>query len=167
MAVVNVKSSTITNADASPMVKNSPLLERAMVRECVGQAAAANGDSIGSTYRLARLPSHARVSQVLLSCTAITTCAGDVGIYRTADDGGAVVDADLFASAASLATALVNSDVTRESGVITVANMEKTLWELAGLSADPKVMYDVVITLTAAAGSAGTVGLIVRYADNT
>ena len=41
-----------------------------------------------------------RVSRVLLSCDAITTCAGDVGVYDIASvNSGAVIDADFFASA--------------------------------------------------------------------
>lgn len=161
MAVVNVKSTYITNADNKAL--SNPAISGDVVEESMGVAAAASGDSIGSTYRLTRVRSGDRVSQVLLSTTAITTCAGDVGLYRTAADGGAVVDADLFGSAVSLASALSNSDVTTESGVITVANLEKRVWELLGLTADPFLEYDLAITLTAAAGSDGTVAVKYRY----
>jgi hypothetical protein len=160
MAVVNTKSAVITNSDALPAVINNANLDGGRVRQKRGVAALANGDSIGSTIRLLRVKSNDTVAQLLLSCTAITTCAGDVGLYKTAKDGGAVVDADFFASAASLATALSNSDITRESGVVTIPNMEKTIWEQLALAADPQIEYDVAITLTAAAGSAGDVGLI-------
>lgn len=165
MAVVNSKSAPITAMDTPGSSLPNSRLANAVVHAAKGQLAAVSGDSIGSTYRLCRVPSNAMIHQVLLSCTAITTCAGDVGIYRTAADGGAVVDADVFASAASLATALVNSDVTRESGVITTDEIEQPLWQQLGLTADPNVMYDVVVTLTAAAGSAGNVGAIVTYAQ--
>jgi len=57
--------------------------------------------------------------------------------------------------------------VTHESGVFDVANIEKRLWEALGLSADPKIWYDIVVTLTAAAGSAGTISLKTRYVDGT
>jgi hypothetical protein len=46
-------------------------------------------------------------------------------------------------------------EVTRESGVITVANMEKRVWQLLGLSSDPGIEYDVTGTLVAAAAAAG------------
>jgi hypothetical protein len=160
MAVVNVKSSVITNSDAMPPVINSAQLANGRVRQLRGQAAVANGDSIASTYRLLRVKSNDIVSQLLLSCTAITSGAGDVGLYRTANDGGAVVDADFFASAQSIASALSNSDISRESGVVTVANMEKPIWQALSLTEDPQVEYDVVITLTAAAAAAGNVALI-------
>lgn len=163
MAVVNTKASAITNADATPVVLTNPIVSHGFIREAVGTLEAVNGDSIGSVYRLARVRSNARISQVLLACDAITTCAGDVGVYRTAKDGGAVVDADLFASAQSLASALVGSDVTHESGVFGVEDVEKPLWQALGLSADPGVDYDIAVTLTAAAGSAGTVSAKVRF----
>jgi hypothetical protein len=108
------------------------------------------------------------VSRVLLSCDAITTCAGDVGVYQTTDNGGAAVDVDFFASAQSLAAALANSDVTHEADAADagagygLADVEKQLWQALGLTADPCRDYDVAVTLTAAAGSAGTVGLKVQ-----
>lgn len=165
MAVVNTKSSSITNRDATPSVASNSRLTRANVNEAIGVVAVANGDSIASTLRVASIPSNARVSQALLSCTAITSAAADIGLYQTADNGGAVVDADFFGSAVSIATALSNSDVTRESGIVTVANMELTVWQALGLAADPNREYDVVLTLTAAATAAGAVALSIRYAQ--
>lgn len=159
MAVVNVKSTVITNADALPAVINTAQLADGQLRNKRGVVAVANGDSINSTYRFGRIKSNDLVQSVLLSCTAITGGAMDVGLYRTANDGGAVVDADFFASAQSIATALAQTNITRESGVVTVANMEKPLWEALGLSADPQVEYDVVGTLTAAAAAAGSMAL--------
>ena len=166
MAVVTTKSTAVTNADAASQTNNSQKIAGGRLREDVGTLEAVSGDSIGSIYRLARVKSGSRISQVLLSCDAITTCAGDVGIYDIASvNSGAVVDADFFASAQSLATALVNTDVTHESGVFGVENVEKPLWQALGLSADPNKLYDIAVTLTAAAGSAGTVSMKVRYVD--
>lgn len=160
MAVVNTKSTVITNSDASPSVINSAQLANGRLRHARGVVAAASGDSIGSVYRAFRVKSNDLVSQILLATTAITTCAADIGLYKTAKDGGAVVDADFFASAQSLAAALSNTDITLESGVITVPNMEKPIWGLLGLTEDPQIEYDVAATLTAAAGSAGTICLV-------
>lgn len=166
-AVVNTKSTVVTNGDATPVDLSAAYLSHGRLREAVGTLEAVNGDSIGSVYRLVRIWSGCRASQVLLACDAITTCAGDVGLYKTAADGGAVVDADFFASAQSLAAALTGTDVTHESGVFGVEAVEKRLWEALGLTADPKIWYDVAVTLTAAAGSAGTVSAKVRYTDGT
>lgn len=165
MAIVNTKAAAITAGDtAGTLAKKS--LSGAILKESCGTLEAVSGDSIASVYRLARVPSNARVSRVLIGCDAITTCAGDVGVYDIAAAGGAVVDADFFASAQSLATAIVvNTDVTHESGIFGVEDVEQPLWQALGLTADPGKLYDIAITLTAAAGSAGTVSLKVQYAD--
>lgn len=170
MAVVNTKASAITAADAGTAVKKN--LTAGVLKECAGTLEAVSGDSIASVFRLARVPSNARISRVLLSCDAITTCAGDVGVYDVAAvNSGAVIDADFFASAQSLATALANTDVTHEADAADagagfgLADIEKPLWQALGLSADPGKFYDIAVTLTAAAGSAGTVALKVQYVD--
>lgn len=164
MGIVTVKSSVITNRDATPAVISNASVANSRLHEAVATVEVANGDSIASKYIMASVPSNARISRVLLSCDAIaSTTAADIGVYKTTKDGGAVVDADLFASAQVLTSALVNTDVTHESGVFGIDEVEKPLWEIAGLSADPGIMYDVVVTLTAAAEAAGTVSLKVQY----
>jgi hypothetical protein len=93
-----------------------------------------------------------------------TTTISDIGLYRTAKDGGAVVDADFFASALSLKDGALNGvDVLHESAVFSIANSGKELWDALGLTSDPSVFYDVAFTLTAAADATGTVKLIGRY----
>lgn len=167
MAVVNTKSSAVTNGDASPRVLNSARVASGAVREHVGTIEAANGDSIGSTFRFARIRSSDRVTSVQVYCDAVTSGAMDVGIYRTAADGGAVVDADLFASAQSIATAITTgTDITHESGVYGVEDIEQPVWQALGLTSDPGVLYDVVGTLTAATTAAGTVSLKVRVVND-
>ncbi len=168
MGVVNTTCTAITNGDATPRVLSNPVIQGATVKENCGIVAAVSGDSIASTYRIGRVRSNARVSQILISNTAITTCAGDVGLYKIAADGGAVVDADFFASAVSLATAQSNVDVTHEAGGTgntygDLTKKEMPLWQALGLTSDPNLFYDVVITLTAAAGSAGVVAGLTRY----
>lgn len=166
MAVVNTKSAALSARDTPGTALVGPHQVRSQLNCAIGKVEAANGDSIGSTYRACQIPSSARVQRVSLRCTAITTCAGDVGLYRTAADGGAVVDADLFASAQSLASALASwTDVTNESTTITPTLAEKRLWEVLGLTSDPSVVYDVVVTLTAAAGSAGQVTVAAEYVE--
>lgn len=171
MAVVTTKSGAITNRDAG--TKNSAFLEQAVIREAVGVIEGANGDSIASKYVMCQVPSNARISRVLLSCDAVSTSgATDVGIYETTAAGGAVVDADFFASAVVLTAALVHSDITHEADAADagagygLSDTEKPLWQALGLSADPQKSYDVVCTLTTALGGAGTVGLKVQYVVN-
>lgn len=165
MAVVTQKSTSITNLDAGDL--NPDYKSRGVLREAVDTIELANGDSIASTYRMFRVWSGWRVSDIIVDSDDIgTTTAGDIGLYRTNADGGAVVDADFFASALVLnAGALSNSNVTHESAVVDVANKGKRLWEQLGLTADPGLWYDVTLTLTAAADAAGTFTLRGRFAE--
>lgn len=164
MGVVHVKSKAITARDSGELVLGS--IAKANMRTFAGVVSIANGDSIGSTYRLGSIPSNARVHQLLASCPDIgTTTAADIGLYQTTRNGGAVADVDFFASALSLSGgALVNQDITSENGLITAAKAEQMVWELLGLTKDPGVDYDVVATLTAAADAAGELALKGSYA---
>ena len=165
MAVVAVKSTLITNADALPAVLNSPRVDGGFERIEVATAAITDTDSIGSTYRMFRVPSNAVMTDLRIYSPDIgTTTISDIGLYRTAKDGGAVVDADFFASALSLKDGALNgTDVLHESAVFSIANSGKELWDALGLTSDPSVFYDVAFTLTAAADATGTVKLIGRY----
>jgi hypothetical protein len=165
MAVVAVKSTLVTNADALPAVLNSPRVDGGFERIEVATAAITSGDSIASTYRMFRVPSNAVMTDLRIYSPDIgTTTISDIGLYRTAKDGGAVQDADFFASAVSLKDGALNgTDVLHEAAVFTIDNSGKELWEALGLTSDPSVFYDVALTLTAAADATGTVKLIGRY----
>lgn len=166
MAVVTLKSSAVTDRDASPRELADAAISRGDIKEFVGAVTANNDDSVGSVYIMGSIPSNARVSQVLLSCDgAATTGAADIGLYQTTANGGAVVDADVFASAQALTSTLSNSDVTHESGVYGIEDSELYLWEVLGLSTDPNIHYDVALTLTAALDAADDVVLKVRWAE--
>lgn len=165
MPVVTTKSAAITNRDATPKVINNARVTGGPVLRASGIVSAVNADSIASKYIFCSVPSNAVVASVKVSCPDIgTTAAMDLGIYRTTADGGAVVDADHFASAVSLSGGALNkSEVVNEAGVYTVDEMEQPLWQALGLSADPAVMYDVVGTLTGAADAGGAILVEVEY----
>ena len=166
MAVEARKSSLVTNADAVPAVLNNPRVDGGFERIEVATAAITSGDNTGSTYRMFRVPSNAVMTDLRIYSPDIgTTTISDIGLYRTAKDGGAVVDADFFASALSLKDGAINgTDVLHESAVFSIANSGKELWDALGLTSDPSVFYDVAFTLTADADATATVKLIGRYA---
>jgi hypothetical protein len=167
MAQVTLKSTPITNRDATPPVINDGRLEKSALRMAIGSVTANADDSIGSKYVICSVPSRAMVREVLLTCPAATSGAADIGVYRTTGDGGAVVDVDLFASATSIASALSQSNVTNESTTYTIAKRQQALWEAAGMTSDPGGNLDIVITLTAAiTANGGAIGLEVKYVDN-
>lgn len=165
MATVSVSSTQITNRDATPRVLSNARVSRGSMLVSSGYCEANALDDIGSKYKFCSIPSNARVHSVLLSCDSSgTTGAADIGIYQTTDNGSAVVDADFFTAAKSIATALKNSDVTfGNTGGYGVEEAEMPLWQALGLSADSKRDYDVVGTLTTATVSAASLFLQVAY----
>jgi hypothetical protein len=114
-----------------------------------------------------QVPSNARISEIKLYSDDLgTTGTLDIGIYQTTANGGAVVDADLFASAVDVTTAALNGSlVTYEAGTATaqIDDIEKQLWEQLGLTEDPQRFYDVVCTAAANISTGGTISLRVRY----
>lgn len=166
MAVVALKSGPITNRDASPKVLNNPIVGGGFAKIAAGVVETGSADSIASTYRMLSLPSNARVSSLRVFCDAIATApAGDIGLYKTTADGGAVVDVDFFATAQLFSSALQGTEVKHEANANNgdIANLEKPIWSALGLTSDPGIMYDVVITLTVATTAAGTIGLECVY----
>jgi len=162
MAVVALKSTPLTNADSTPVKLNRADVARARRLHNRGVVTTGAADSIGSTYRFTRIKSSDMILSVLLDNDAIATAPTmDIGLYRTTRDGGAVVNATLFASAVALAAAQASLNVTRESLVITVANMEKRVWELLALTEDPLLEYDVTGTLVAATTAVGSIAVAV------
>lgn len=165
MAVVNVLSPLLTNRDAVPRTINPVTNDGARLRTKVATVEVTNGDSIGSTFRLCSVPSNARVESILVLCDAITSAAADIGLYQTTANGGAVVDADAYASAQTIATAnKLGIECAYEARDIN--KVENRVWQDAGLTADSKRDYDIVATLTAAATATGTLSAIIRYAQD-
>lgn len=168
MAVVNRNSATIANSALTPKTLNSPANGGpGVLQEVVGYVTPAADDTQASIHRFVRVPSNARISQLLFSTGKATTAgACDIGVYQTADNGGAVVDADLFASALDLFGGPYNNlDVTHESGQYSYDERVKALWEVLGLSADPNREYDIASTITTTYNGADTKQVLaVRYA---
>lgn len=167
MAVTNRNSDQIANIVAVPRVTLFPADGPSILRTVRGVVTPAADDSATSVFRLCRIPSNAVIRSVILTAGNATTAgAGDVGLYQTAENGGAVVDADLFASAQALTSSAAarGLDVTLESGVYTTANANQQLWAVLGLSSDPKRDYDVAYTITTTHnGGPTSLAIEVRY----
>ncbi len=168
MAVdLTLKSVAITNREATPKVLSDVGSGGAgIVREVSNYLASVTASlSITSVIRLVEVPSNCRISSVKLLSGAQTAGAFDIGLYRTNADGGAVVDADLFGSAVSCASAVAGTDVILESGQTTIAEMHQPLWQWAGLSTDPKCMFDICATVatTDVTTGAAPLGVKVQY----
>ena len=165
MAVVNTKSTAISNADASPAVLNSPRVVNGFLRESVATLETAAGDDDGSVFRFVRVPSNARISSVEYANDAITSGTDyDIGVYDTAAAGGAVVSVNLFADALDLSSAHAFTDVTYETTATNISKVDQELWQLLGLTSDPAKFYDICATGVTVGSAAGTISLRVRFA---
>ena len=161
MAVANTKSTIITNGDATPPVLTSSKITGGMyTREAVGTVEVAAADDDGSVYRMVRVPSNARISKVEYANDAMTAATVyDLGVYRTAADGGAVVSQEAFASDLDLSSAHALTDVTFEATATDISKIEQELWQRLGLTSDPGVMYDICFTGSTVGSAAGTISL--------
>jgi hypothetical protein len=164
--MANVNSTWITNAVATPKVLTDASKSVGIARVAKSAATVSASQSQNDTIRLVRVPSNARIDAVLLT-TGDASSAGNIniGVWQTAENGGAVVDADLFASALALTGGpFARSDQTWESGEYTYAESCKPLWEVLGLSADPNREYDIVAEVsTTFNGADTTMALEVHY----
>jgi hypothetical protein len=171
MAVVTVKSGSITNLDASPVVAGATGEgESGFLREINDSVTATVGDSIGSVYRLCRIPTNAKVKRVLLTYPTASTAGAtdiDVAFSDSANDGtqpslaGGIVqltgpvDNKLFGSATALTSALKNSDITF-ANTFTAQHQNLPLWQVlvalgaTQFTADPGGFFDIVAKLTTA-----------------
>ncbi len=168
MATVNTKSTIVTNADAAPVDLSSPIINHGRLRSQVAKVEVAAADDNGSTFRLFRVWSGWRIQRIEIGSDALGTGAAyEVGVYQTAENGGAVVDADEFASGVVLSSATPLTDVTYEAVATEIDKIEMPLWERIGEAADTKRWYDIVLTATAAGTAAGTIAGRLTYVDGT
>lgn len=158
MAISALKAAPLTALDATPpFLPNAGVGGKGRLCHVNGFVTTVAADSIGSTYRLARIPSDAIVKQVILESEAQAAGATDIGLYysTSSKDGtqpslqGLVISAAFYASAVAL-TAASRADVTNESGTNTLALRNLPAWQAAGLASDPGGYFDVVATLTTA-----------------
>jgi hypothetical protein len=166
MATANTKSTAITNGDASPVVLNDPRIDGAVLREKVATVEIAAADDANSVYRMVRVHSSWRISEITRFNDAITSGTDyDVGLYDTAENGGAVVNINAFADAISLASASVTgvSEMYESGGDIGVEDIEQKVWEVAGLASDPGKFMDLCYTGVTPGSGAGTLSVRVRY----
>lgn len=170
MGVVNLLSQALTNQQSTtPPVLNQPAFTGAGDWTALGVITNGASDSAGSTYRYFQLPSNAIVFDIAMMNTTDNTSGTsyEVGLY--APFGGAVITNCV----ACLVPAGLSQVTTRTvwtsifypaitSGSASSANVGLTLWQLAGLSADPVTIYEVVMT----AVTPGTVGIAVALKIN-
>lgn len=166
MAVDHVKSTPVTNLDATPIVPNT-VGEGAQgfLRNIEGNAVAVASSSVDATYQLVRVPSNAKVKELRFESAAQGAGKFDIGVYYATDGqvgqptallAAAAISQALFASAIDCASAVAITNVTNESGTYTIEKRNQPLWQAAGLSSDPGGAFDIVATVVTTAVTTGT-----------
>lgn len=170
MAVVNTKSTIIQNVEASPIVKNDAAFIGGRIRRLSATLVIADADSNTSTFRFVQVHSSWSISSIRIFHDGLTGATDiDWGLYRTAADGGAAVDADCYADAINMATATTTGTEIRFNDTTTadINLVNQKVWQDAGQSSDPNVMYELVMTGNAIGTVGGDVTAIVEYTDGT
>ena len=165
---LTLKSTAITNREASPSVKNNPGRGGSAEQKHVKGYLASVTASLTTTsiIRMVEVPAHAVITGVWFQSAAQGAGAFDIGVYRTNADGGAVVDQDYFASAVDCAGAVVRTDVMNESTTNTQAKQQQPLWEATGMTEPAKgTMLDLclVVKTTDVTTGTGAVTLEAQY----
>jgi hypothetical protein len=177
MAVEALKSTSITNLDASPVVPNTagegagaPQLVQS---EYVTVSALA---SATSTYRMIRVATTVKLKELILESEAMGAGAINISVYYSdsTTDGTAVANQGVivpttgnqfFASDINLASAQNNVQVMNESGNNGLANRNLPFWQALGLTADPGGFFDIVAVVhtTDITTGAAKLGLRLTY----
>lgn len=173
MATENLKTTAVTAAEATPPRRtNAGKGGAGLLRHIDGYLTATTAMEATSTYEMVIVPSEAIVKEVwAMLDTAVTTFTADLGVYYAntrdvpTDLRGDVIDADLWGSAIVFAGIVIPTQYTHEAAAaaFAVADMQKELWDAAGLSADPKCNLAIVLTLTASSDGAAIPYVAVKY----
>lgn len=148
---------SIAVVDPAVLARPASINSRARLNVAQAQVAVANGDSATSRLFLARVPSSARIlSQSTLYHEAIT---GTTSLHIGLTDGTTTVAAAL-ASALNVATA--GTKVL--NAAVSTANLNRRVWELLGLTADPGRQIDIFATINVDAAAAGQLVAVIFYA---
>jgi hypothetical protein len=186
MAGHNLKSLSITNLDASP-VAAMPIGEGApgMVRCANDSVTTVSGDDTTSTFKLARIPTNAKIKSLYIMSAIATAGSGDINIAfsDSLTDGTqpalsglanpvvqitGPVNNKLFGAAQSLVLASVRTDFTFK-GTFTAAHQNLPLWQVlvnlgaTQFTADPGGFFDIQVNITTAITTGGILTAEVYY----
>ena len=171
-----LKSTSITNLDATPITRNTEGRGAAGRLRCISEyITPSSSAATGSTYQLVRIPTTAVVKQIIWESDAMTAGKFNLSVYysTSTNDGtvsskqGVIVPTtgdSFFASDIDCASAVTPTDKTNESGNYTLDLRNKHLWDALGLSADPGGFFDIVaVCHTTAVTTGAKMGITVYY----
>ena len=119
-----------------------------------------SGDSSGSTYRIAKVPSNYVPVKIEINNDAISGLTDvDLGLYLTSEFGGTAKDADLLVDGADLSSAHVIGSELEGMSALDVSKIGDNLASLVSDVVSEYQAYDLVLTINADAGASGTVSV--------
>lgn len=176
MSIEALKSTSITNLDANPVVMNTAgegaQGELYVQTEFVTVSAAA---SATSTYRMIRVATTVKLKALYIESEAMGAGKVNLSLYYSdstvdgtavANQGAIVSGGDqLFASDVDLTSAIVNTNIINESGNFPLSKRNQPLWQAAGLTTDPGGNFDLVYVVhtTDITTGAARLGLRAEY----
>lgn len=177
MALVNLKSTLLSNRDAVPKVVTDAFLSGGILSEVQGSVKTGASDNAGSQYRLISVPSNARVSSLIWQADSMSSSGPlDLAVWypTTVPQGGAnflpyacgaaIISSSIFAANLAInGAAVALTEITNQSGNYLIPLQETPLWNVLGFTADPEITFDMGFTARAASGAAGYVSLKCRY----
>jgi hypothetical protein len=140
MTTYDYNSTIIGNAVASPKTMTATHVAKGEVRSAVAAFAlsTALAATAGQTIGLFRIPAKARIIELDVQHTSTPgTGSWKVGLSRTAENGGTIIDDDILATAVTLSVELLNSAAHVPNagiGAVGLVDRQKTLYELASAS---------------------------------
>lgn len=176
MAVDHVKSTGITNADATPRVANTAGASAGVgaLLNVTGYATALASSSADATYQLVRIPSAAKIKAMTFESEAQVAGKFDIGVYYATDGfanqptallAAAAINQSFFATVIDCASAVTRTDILNESTTNTLDKRDMPLWQALALATDPGGYFDIVATVKTTAVTTGTgkFGVSVSY----
>lgn len=162
-----LKSTAITNLDATPILIASPGEGGwGVSRRNEGYVTTLAGDATGSTYRLVRFPTNAKIKAVDFESAAQGAGTIDLSVYYSDStvDGTAAAKQGLvipttgsqfFAAAINCASAVGITNETNQAGNNAINLRQKPMWSALGLTSDPGGYFDLVAVVGATAITTG------------
>jgi hypothetical protein len=178
-----LKSTSITNSDATPRVANEAGQGAPVnLRSVNDYITAISADDTGSRYRLLRIPTTAKLKRLSIFSKIASAGSGDINVaFSDGPDGPAALaggivqitgpaDNKLFGAAQSLVLAGVDTDFTFK-GTFLPAHQNLPLWQVlvnlgaTQFSSNPGGFFDILIAITTAVTTGGVVAARAEWAD--
>lgn len=180
MSIFNIKSTVLTNRDATPKVFSEPALAAGYIKEGYGaqcvSSAGTDLNAAGTQIRLVTVPSNARLSAMQYTGTSCGTTALDIAVWyptTVPTQGGSFLASTLAGTLISSSKFLTNFIIPDTNIAFTTAFavpatmgpgiLEQPLWQMVGLTADPEMPLDIGISVRTACAINGYIGLKATY----